>query len=130
MFKNHNPYNSNKEDEIFTGFCKEENHYDKLNYFCKNHNKLCCASCITKIKSKGNGQHTDCNVCNIEEIKLEKQNSLKKLFKNVESLSNMYQQLYNELKINFEKLNNTNDLKIKIQNIFKVIKAEINERER
>ena len=47
----------------FTGFCTEKNHPNKLNYFCKNHNKLCCANCIAKISDKGDGQHKDCNVC-------------------------------------------------------------------
>ena len=34
--------------EIFTEYCKEKNHYE-INYFCKTHNQLCCAACITKI---------------------------------------------------------------------------------
>ena len=58
--------------QIFTGFCQEENHLDKLEYFCKTHNQLCCASCIAKIKKKGKSQHIDCDVCLIEDIKLEK----------------------------------------------------------
>ena len=45
--------------------------------FCKNHNTLCCAACISKIQSKGNGKHKNCDVCNIEEIKDEKKNTLK-----------------------------------------------------
>ena len=61
-------------NEIFTGFCEEKEHYNKLKYFCKNHNQLCCASCITKIKGDDNGQHTDCNVCLIEDIKETKKN--------------------------------------------------------
>ena len=63
--------------DIFTGFCEEENHSMKLEYFCRNHNKLCCPACLCKIKSKGNGQHNNCNVCNIEDIKNEKKNKLK-----------------------------------------------------
>ena len=38
-------------DEIFSGICIEEKHTELI-YFCKNHNKLCCAECITKIKYK------------------------------------------------------------------------------
>ena len=63
--------------DIFTGFCKEEGHSDKLEYFCKNHNQLCCSSCIVKIKKKGKGQHTDCDVYIIEDIKADKINDLK-----------------------------------------------------
>ena len=63
LFKNHIPYNLNKDiNNIFTGLCKQENHPNKLEYFCKEHNQLCCAACIAKIKGNGNGQHTDCNI--------------------------------------------------------------------
>ncbi len=63
LCQNHIPYNlSNEKQNIFTGICKITNHSDKLYYFCKNHNELCCAACITKIKGKGNGQHTDCDL--------------------------------------------------------------------
>ena len=66
LCQNHHTHNTNKQiNEIFTGFCKEKNNFDKLEYFCKTHNILCSAAYISKIKSKGNGQHTDCNVCNI-----------------------------------------------------------------
>ena len=65
-----NIYNLDKGiEKIFTGFCKEKNHLDKLEYFCKTHNKLCCSGCIDKIKREGKGQHTDCDICLIEDIK-------------------------------------------------------------
>ena len=41
--------------EIFTGFCEEENHQNKLDFYCQTHKKLCCAAYISKIKIKGNG---------------------------------------------------------------------------
>ena len=70
IFENHHLFKLDKNNkEIFTGFCKEENHFDKLSYFCKTHNQLCCAACISKIKGKGNGQHTDCDIVFIEDIK-------------------------------------------------------------
>ena len=62
--------------DIFSGICTEENHSVELMYFCKSHNKLCCAECITKIKAKLNGQHKDCDVCLIEDIENEKKNKL------------------------------------------------------
>ena len=84
-FKSHKLYNISKEKDIkniFTGYCKEENHLDKLEYFCKTHNKLCCASCVVKLKIKGKGQHTDCDICAINDIKNEKKEYLnKKYFK-------------------------------------------------
>ena len=79
IFPNHNSINLDKDiNSIFTVYCKVENHQIKLDYFCKNHNELCCANCITKIKSKGNGQHMDCNICNYEDIIDEKKTKFKK----------------------------------------------------
>ena len=93
FFENHHQYILDKEiNEIFTGICSEQNHYQRLEYFCKNHNQLCCAACIAKIKGEGNGQHTDCNVCFIKEIKNEKENNLKE---NIKSLENLYNTLEN-----------------------------------
>ena len=91
-------------DEIFTGICREYNHSDELIFFCKNHNKLCCAGCITKIKAKKNGQHKDCDVCLIEDIENEKKNKLKENIKTLEDLSNNLQKNFDELKLFFEKI--------------------------
>ena len=85
FLKNHHPYFLNKEEEIFTGFCKEKNH-SELKYFCKNHNVLCCVACIAKLNKKGEGQHKDCDICYIEEIKDEKKNKLKENIKLLEIL--------------------------------------------
>ena len=53
LCQNHSPYRLNKDiKNIFTGICFRENHLNKLEYFCKTHNELCCANCITKIKGK------------------------------------------------------------------------------
>ena len=68
-FINHQPYSLGKDvKEIFTGLCKIENHSLTLEFFCRTYNELCCSHCITKIKRKGRGQHTDCPICNIENI--------------------------------------------------------------
>ena len=70
--KHHHIFKLDKNiNEIFTGFCKEKNHPTKLLYFCKNHNKLCCAECLTKIKDEEYGQHTNCEVCKIKDIEKE-----------------------------------------------------------
>ena len=81
IFRNHHPYNLSNEDEIITGFCKEKNHGNKLLYFCKNHNVLCCATCLCKLNEKGEGQHKDCDVYYLEKIKEEKANKLKENIK-------------------------------------------------
>ena len=131
LFKNHNKYSLDKNiNEIFTGFCQGINHNKELKYFCKEHNKLCCAVCICKIKDKENGQHSDCNVCSIDEIKDEK---LSKLKENIKYLENIYlnlekyiddsKQMYNKILEEKEKI------KTEIQKIFTKLRNEINNRE-
>ena len=69
IFENHHLYKLDKiTNKIFTGFCQEDNHFDKLDYFCYTHKQLCCAACIAKIKHKSYGQHKNCKVCIIEDI--------------------------------------------------------------
>ena len=78
LYEDHHLYEIDKDNNnFFTGYCKAEKHYNELKYFCKNHNQLCCAACIAKIEGEGNGQHSNCNVCFIKEIKDEKKNNLK-----------------------------------------------------
>ena len=131
LFIEHTEYTIEKNnEEIFTGFCNEKDHLDKLDYYCKNHNKLCCSGCIAKIKSKGKGQHFDCDVCLIEDIKEERNNLLKNNLKNLEELSKNIESAINELKLLFEKINQSkDDLKLKIQKIFTEIRNKINDRE-
>ena len=64
-------------NETFTGLCKENNHNIKLEYYCKTHNKLCCGLCICKIKGNGNGEHNECEICLIKDIKAEKKRKIK-----------------------------------------------------
>ena len=131
FFENHNIYKADKSiQDIFTEYCKEINHFYKLQYFCKNHNQLCCLTCITKIKGKGNGQHSNCDICFIEEIKSEKKNKLEENIQSLEQLSLTLEESINKLKIIFEKINEDKEnLKQKIQNIFTKIRNEINNRE-
>ena len=96
LFKNHHPYNLDKGEEIFTGFCKEKNHSMKLEYFCKEHNQLCCAACIAKLNVKGDGQHKDCDVCDIKSIKDEKKNKLKE---NIKAWTNSFNNILRLKKI-------------------------------
>ena len=39
-------------NEIFTNICKPENHYIKLEFFCKAHSQLYCGACLSKIKMR------------------------------------------------------------------------------
>ena len=131
LFENHHQTNLDKKiDEIFTGFCMEKNHTDKLEYFCKTHNKLCCSACIAKIKREDKGQHTDCEICIIEDIKEIKQKQLNENILNLEGLSNTIEKSINALKEMFIKINeDKEELKKNIQKIFSNIRNVINERE-
>ena len=101
---NHHKFNLDKDlNEIFTGFCKEQNHLE-LSFFCKSHNQLCCGACIAKINAKGVGQHKDCNVCVIEDIKEEKKKKLKDNIKYLEDLSNNLESNINSLKKIYENI--------------------------
>ena len=117
-------------NDIFSDICNENKYHTKLSYFCKNHNKLCCGLCITKIKGEGNGQHKDCDVCFIKDIKNEKKSKLKENIKCLEDLSNSFELSINELKKLFDKINkNKEELKLKIQKIFTNIRNSLNNRE-
>ena len=86
MFEDHLTINLNNSNDIFIDICKENNHKNKLEFYCRVHNTLCCSSCIAKIKEEGYGQHSDCDVCHIKNIKDEKRNKLKENIKNLEEL--------------------------------------------
>ena len=130
LFENHQITNINGEKDIFFDICKEKNHPMKLEFFCKTHNKLCCAACISKLETKGYGQHKDCDICIIEDIKEEKKNKLKDNIKYLEDLYNNLNEAIKELKILFDKIEERKeDLKSKIQNIFTKIRTALNERE-
>jgi len=132
LFNDHDLYKlESKFEDVFTGFCKEENHNNyKLEYYCKTHNQLCCASCIIKIKGHGKGEHKDCDICFIEDIKDEKKNKLKDNIKSLEDLSNKVIDEIKELEVIYTKINeNKEKLKLNIQNIFTNIRNSLNERE-
>ena len=131
LCKNHHIFVLEKDNEdIFTGFCKNENHNCELIFFCKNHNILCCAACVCKIKIQGFGIHKDCDICLIKDIKDEKINKLKDNIKSLEELSKTLEESINNLKIIIEKINsNKEELKLKIQKVFTKIRNELNNRE-
>ena len=97
LHKNHQTYKLNNNEEIFTGFCKVKNHPNKLEFYCKSHNQLCCVACIAKLNEKGYGKHKDCEVCILEKIKEEKKNKLKENIKCLEDLENKLNENINKL---------------------------------
>ena len=130
LLKNHHTYNLDNNEEVFIDICQEKNHTIKLEFYCKNHNKLCCAACIAKLEINGYGQHKDCEICTIENIKEEKKNKLKENIKYLEDLVNSLNNSIKELRILFDKIDGKKEeLKTKIQNIFTKIRSTLNERE-
>ena len=132
FLKFHHIYSLDKNiNEIFTGLCLYPNHSIILEYYCKTHNQLCCAACLAKIKKKGgNGKHKDCEVYLISKIKNEKKENLKYNIKNLEDLSVRLEPSIKELKLIYEKINESKEkLKKEVQNIFTKIRNELNNRE-
>ena len=131
LLKNHHLLNLNKNgEEIFTGICPEKNHFMELEYFCRTHNQLCCAACIAKIKSKGNGKHKNCKVFGLLKIKDKKKNLLEENMNKLNELSNKLEPSIDELKKIYEIINDKKEkLKVKIQKLFTEIRNALNERE-
>ena len=117
-------------NEVFIDICKEKNHSLKLDYFCIDHNQLCCLACIAKDKYKGYGKHKDCNVCPLKKIKKRKKKILEENIKNLEDSSNKIEQTINELKIMLETIDkNKKEIKTEIKAMFTKLRNELNKRE-
>ena len=130
--KNHKTFklDKNNQKDIFTGYCLEKNHLGELSYYCKQHNILCCAYCITKIKDEKNGQHSNCDICSIKDIEKEKHEKLKENIQKLDNMSNNLKDKIDELKKIFEKINeNKENLKLQVLKIFTKIRNELNNRE-
>ena len=117
LFESHHLHNLDKnKNDIFTGLCKDALHHVEFEYFCKTHNILCCAKCISKFQNNGSGKHGNCDICLIDDIKNEKKEKLNENLKILEDLSNNLNQSIDELKNMFEKINKDKEnLQIKIQ---------------
>ena len=114
----------NELNEIFIDICKEDAHNNKLDFFCKNHNTLCCVSCLCKFKIKGYGQHSECYTCYIDDIKDEKKNNLKENINHLEYLSKIFEQL----KILFEDGDKfKEEKKLFIVDLFDCLRNKLNE---
>ena len=131
LFPNHQIFNSDKDiNDIFFGFCKEKNHINKAEFFCKSHNQLCCVACIAKIKKDEIGKHKDCDICTIEEIKDTKKNKLEENIKYLKEISNTIQKRLEELKNIFILVDEKKqEIKKHIQNVFTKLRNELNNRE-
>ena len=133
LFQNHSQINiktAKEDNELFTGLCTEKNHFIELKYFCKTHNKLCCPQCITKIKGEECGQHTDCDICHLKDIKEEKINKLEANIKLLEELSKNIKESIKQIKMTIEKVEDDKEkLKKEIQSMFTKLRNLINNKE-
>ena len=131
LFENHIKCKMDKDNqEILSIYCEEKEHFDKLKFYCRNHNKLCCSFCITKIKNEEIGQHSNCDIFYIKDIKDEKKSKLKDNIKQLEELSKNIEESINKIKNIYEQINGRKEeLKLKIQKIFTKIRNIINNRE-
>ena len=133
LFKKHHQFKiENEEDikDIFTGLCNVQNHNSELKFYCKTHNQLVCAECITIIKNKKIGHHKDCEISYIKEFQKQKQSKLNDNIKSLENLLIKLDESIIELKKIYEKIcNNKEDLKMNILQIFTRIRNALNERE-
>ena len=116
----HNLFSVEKDLNLnFSGFCKLENHPNKLDYYCSTHNHLCCAACLCKIKDKGDGQHTECKACYIGEIKDEKKKLLKENLKLLKKFSLNMKKMLRDIMNIYERVNPIKeDIIENIKNIF------------
>ena len=116
--EDHEVIDLNQKNEIFIDKCKVENHNDKLEFYCKEHNTLCCVACTSKIKAEGYGQHSDCDICHIKYIKDEKRNKLNENIEYIEELYNKVNESMNKFKEILEQIKkNKDDLKLKVKEI-------------
>ena len=105
-------------------------YFQKLKFFCKTHNQLCCSICISKIKTDEIGNHKDCEVCKIEDVKSEKMSKLKENINKLEELSKDLQESIDKLKIVFTTINESKEtIKNDIQKVFTKLRNELNNRE-
>ena len=131
LFQNHSLFKLEQDiKDIFTRNCQKDNHNQILEFYCKTHNELCCASCICILKGKGKGQHSSCEICFLEDVKEVKKNNLKDNLNTLEELSIKLDESINTLKNAFNKINERKEkIKIKFMEIFTKLRNDLNQRE-
>ena len=128
----HNLFSVDKDLNLnFTGYCTEGNHPNKLDYYCSTHNNLCCAACLCKIKDRGDGQHTECKVCHMDEIKEEKKRKLIDNIKLLKKFSLNIKKILKDARNIYERINPTKeDIVMNIKNLFHNFRILLDKREK
>lgn len=116
---------------IFSGLCTKKKHNNiPLEYYCKNHNFLCCTCCIIKLNSIGHGDHKDCEIVLIKEVENDKKNKVKENLQKLNKLSQEFNNIIESINEIVNKANeNKNNLITKVQKIFTTIRDKINQKE-
>ena len=83
------------ESKIFSYLCKED--FNKLEYFCRSDNQLCCSVCKES-------KHKNCEILKIEDIREEKKINLDKNIDELENISNKVKERINLIKSFYEKI--------------------------
>ena len=132
LFKNHNPISLKKNSSVqFYQICKEKHQSNQqLLYYCNTHKILCCPLCISKVKTKNDGKHADCEIYLLDEFKAQKEkefiDKINILEKNIVIFSNILKEMENI----YEKINEKKEnIKINVMNIFTEIRNALNNRE-
>ena len=127
LFKNHNIIQlNNNTNEIFDDFCQEENHKTKLIYYCKTHKILCCPLCISKIKTKNDGKHADCEINLIENM----EKDFKEKINNLENKNKIFSDILKEMENMIDKITDKKEkVKKTVLKIFTEIRNALNNRE-
>ena len=131
LFKYHNIVSLDKmNSELFDNNCKEKNHSCPIKYFCKTHKTLCCALCISKIKTEYDGKHADCDIDLIDKIKEKIQNEFKDKINNLEKNNKTLSDILIEMENIIDKFKEQKEkIKLKIMKIFTEFRNALNNRE-
>ena len=131
LFQNHSLFKLDQDiKDIFTGYCQKDNHNQILEFYCKTHNELCCASCICVLKGRGKGFHSSCEICFLEDIKEDKKNKLKDNINTLEELTIKLDESINKLKNAFNKINERKEkIKNKFMEMFTKLRNLLNQTE-
>ena len=125
-----NTINNNVKNNIFTGLCQENNHSKPLEYFCEDHNKLCCSECIRKEELIFEGFHKDCNICPLKEIKNMKKDKIKECYESLENISKTIKPSIEQFKKLYKSKNDIAEkLRDEIKDVFEKIRFSLNKRE-
>lgn len=110
--------------------CSYENHNKILNYYCENHNELCCALCLCIKEDSNFGIHNKCKILSINEIENIKKQNLTQNIKKLDDLTKKLEEKKEKISnILIQQEKNKEEIKKRVAIFFTEIRNTINERE-